>query len=92
VAAHWITADQLNPLTIDWAQGTELCKPALTHRVIDRILSHQGEFVVIVQKFEINSLYDHLDPLPSTDHYAVVRAVRKHLTRTDETLFFELYE
>jgi len=47
--------------------------------------------IVIVQKVDANVLANDFAPLPDSDHYAVVRYVRRNLTKLDETRFFELY-
>ncbi len=91
LAAYWVTAPDVNPLPIDWAQSIELNDRALVDRVIDAIAQRRGALIVIVQKVDANVLASGFTPLPDSDHYAVVRHVRRTLVKIDETAFFELY-
>jgi hypothetical protein len=91
LAAYWVTAPDVNPLPIDWTQSIELNDRALVERVIDAIARRRGALVVIVQKVDANVLAGGSTPLPDSDHYAVVRHVRRTLVKVDETAFFELY-
>ncbi len=91
LAGYWVCSPQPNPLPIDWVQGTELCKPDLTRRVTDYILSHKGKECVIVQKVRADRLKFGFEELPINDHYEVVRFVKQHLSLKDTTAYFEIY-
>ena len=64
---------------------------ALVERVTDAIARRRGALTVIVQKVDANVLAGGFTPLPDSDHYAVVRHVRRTMVKVDETAFFELY-
>lgn len=92
VGAHWVQADQTNPLPIDWAQGIELNDPAVLDRVLRAIDDHAGGCTFIVQK--VNSVELAWDFVPLHDpagYHAAAGYVRDHFTRVAQTPYFELY-
>jgi hypothetical protein len=55
------------------------------------LAAKRGDVIVIVQKVEAFDLADGFRPLDE-DQYEVVKYVRTHFRKTDETEYFELYE
>jgi len=92
VAGYWARSQRTNPLPVDWAQGTELASRPLVDRVTQTLEAGRGDIAVIAQKVEASLLADGFVPLRDSDHYAVVRFVRDHFTKTAETEFFDIYE
>lgn len=88
-AGWWVKSPQTNPISIDWAQGTELGKPELNERVIRELESIRHNNIVIVQKVEANDLSNGFTPLG--DQYVVVEYIKNHFVKVYETSFFELY-
>lgn len=88
-AGWWVKSSQTNPMSIDWAQGTELGKSELNRRVIRELESIRYNNIVIVQKVEANDLSNGFTPL--SDQYVVVEYVKNHFVKVYETSFFELY-
>ena len=91
VAGYWVQSSQTNPLLIDWPWPVELSNQYLTDRVTNDLAANRGEVVVIVQKVDAFDLADGFIPLDE-DQYPVVKYVREHFRKTNETEFFELYE
>jgi hypothetical protein len=91
VAGYWVQSRQTNPLPIDWPWPVELSNQYLTDRVTSELAAKRGDVIVIVQKVEAFDLADGFRPLDE-DQYEVVKYVRTHFRKTDETEFFELYE
>jgi hypothetical protein len=91
VAGYWVQSGQTNPLLIDWPWPVELSNQYLTDRVTNDLAAKRGGVVVIVQKVDAFDLADGFIPLDE-DHYPVVKYVREHFRKTNETEFFELYE
>ena len=89
-AAFWITAEQANPLPIDWAQGIELSQPALISRVTDSLRLHADQQVVILEKFDPAWLAYERVPIDDPGFYGIVDYVRAHSVMLSETEFFEL--
>ena len=89
-AAYWITAEQANPLPIDWAQGIELSQPALMSRVTDSLRLHADQQVVILEKFDPAWLAYERVPIEDPGFYGIVAYVRAHSSMLSETEFFEL--
>lgn len=88
-AGWWVRNAHRNPMSIDWAQGTELANPELVDRAVAELELARASNVVIVQKAEADALAGGFTPL--RDRYAVVRYVRRHFRKIDETPLFELY-
>jgi len=88
-AGWWGASPQANPLPIDWTLGTELNKPELVIRVIQKLESMRNTNTVIVQKVESGNLSNEFISLYD---YAVVDYVRLHFLKVYETSFFELYK
>jgi hypothetical protein len=91
VAGYWVQSNQMNPLLIDWPWPVELSNQYLTNRVIDDLVAKRGEVIVIVQKVDAFDLADGFVTLDE-DQYPVVKYVREHFRKIDETEFFDLYE
>jgi hypothetical protein len=91
VAGYWVQSGQTNPLLIDWPWPVELNNQYLTDRVTNDLAAKRGGVVVIVQKVDAFDLADGFIPLDE-DNYPVVKYVREHFRKTNETEFFELYE
>jgi hypothetical protein len=91
VAGYWVQSGQTNPLLIDWPWPVELSNQYLTDRVTNDLAAKRGGVVVIVQKVDAFDLADGFILLDE-DHYPVVKYVREHFRKTNETEFFELYE
>jgi hypothetical protein len=93
VAAHWVKAEQRNPLPVDWTQGTELSTAALTDRIVKSLDQQRSQQVVIVQKVKADELASGFVELKTEDrHYAVVTYVRTHFEKIGETRYFDLYK
>jgi len=88
---YWVQAQQTNPLPVDWPQPVELSNQYLVDRVTKDLETKRGETTIIVQKVQAFDLADGFAPLDD-DQYEVVKYVRAHFSKTDETEFFELYE
>ena len=86
---YWVKSEMVNPLPIDWPQGTELNTQELVNRVTQKMEDIRDTNVIIVQKYEANALADGFVPL--SDSYTVVAYVREHFTKVEETKFFEIY-
>ena len=86
---YWVKSEMVNPLPIDWPQGTELNTQELVNRVTQKMGDIRDTNVIIVQKYEANALADGFVPL--SDSYTVVAYVREHFTKVAETKFFEIY-
>ena len=91
VAGYWVQSRQMNPLLVDWPWPVELSNQYLTDRVTSDLAAKRGEVIVLVQKVDAFDLADGFTPLDE-DQYPVVKYVRTHFSKTDETEFFELYE
>src|ERR671932_631526 len=91
VAGYWVQSGQTNPLLIDWPWPVELNNQYLADRVTNDLAAKRGGVVVIVQKVDAFDLADGFIPLDE-DNYPVVKYVREHFRKTNETEFFELYE
>jgi hypothetical protein len=91
VAGYWVQSRQMNPLLVDWPWPVELSNQYLTDRVTSDLATKRGEVIVLVQKVDAFDLADGFTPLDE-DQYPVVKYVRTHFSKTDETEFFELYE
>ena len=91
VAGYWVQSRQMNPLLVDWPWPVELSNQYLTDRVTSDLTAKRGEVTVLVQKVDAFDLADGFTPLDE-DQYPVVKYVRTHFSKTDETEFFELYE
>jgi hypothetical protein len=91
LAAYWVKAKQQNPLPAVWPQADELSSKVLMTRFIDAMEARRANTVFIVQKVEAKDLARGFVPLPNSDYYEVVRYVRTHFTKTQETDYFELY-
>ena len=91
VAAYWVKATQANPLPAVWPHTDELSSGPLMQRFVDAMEARRGNTVFIVQKVEAKDLARGFVPLPNSDYYEVVRYVRTHFQKTQETDYFELY-
>ena len=91
-AGYWVKSRQPNPISIDWVQGTELNNPLLLDRIVADLESRRGDLIIITQKVRASTLALGFDPLPETNHYAIVVYVRSHFKKFAETRFFELYK
>jgi hypothetical protein len=91
VAAYWVNATQENPLPAVWPQASELSSEVLMKRFIDSMEARKTNTVFIVQKVEAKDLASGFVPLANSDYYEVVRYVRTHFQKTQETSYFELY-
>jgi hypothetical protein len=91
VAAYWVNATQENPLPAVWPHAVELSSEVLKKRFIDSMEARRTNTVFIVQKVEAKDLASGFVPLANSDYYEVVRYVRTHFQKTQETSYFELY-
>lgn len=85
----WVKSPQLDPLSIDWPQDTELSNPEVYNRVIEDLENHKGKIIVIVQKYEASTLNNSFIYL---NEYKIVGYVHCHFTKIGETKYFELYQ
>jgi len=91
-AGYWVKAKQVNPLPIDWAQGTELCTPELLQRVTDAIEKQRDSTYVLVQNVLAWRLREEYIPQLENKYYGVVKYVHTHLNKVGETRLFEIYK
>ena len=101
MAAHWITAEQTNPLPIDWAQGRELHKKEVYERFLAELESWRGNIYILLQKVRAVNLDSGFIDFPKeelfptwtkAEYYKVWTYVRDHFTKVDETELFTVYE
>jgi len=90
-AAHWVTAEQSNPLPVIWAQSVELANDAMVSQVTDSLDEQKGTLTVIVQKYRVDSLAIQRTELNTPERYRVVEYVRNNFSRVAETEYFDIY-
>lgn len=91
LAGYWVKSTQVNPLPIDWAQGTELNQQELVDRVIRSLKNQRGDIIILVQKVNASTLAAGFVPIPDNDYFAIVRYVRTNFIEFNQTEFFDLY-
>lgn len=89
-AGYWAKSPFINPLPIDWPQGIELNNQQLIDRVVNELESKRESNIVIVQRYEAESLANGKTPL--TDQNDVVDYVQNHFSKIIETEYFILYQ
>jgi hypothetical protein len=91
--AYWVRAAQRNPVSIDWAQSTELNTPALKARVIGDLEALRGHGCIVAQKVAAGPFAESATPVAADDsYYFVLSYVRTHFRRTGGTRWFDVYE
>ncbi len=88
-AITWAMSEQPNPISLDWPSNTELANEELVNKIANELRTQRGQIVVIVQKYEANSLALGFKRL---SRYKIVDFVKKNFNKTGETVYFELYE
>jgi hypothetical protein len=92
VAAYWIQSPQKNPLPADWPhEKYELKNPTVMKRFIEALESKRNSTIFIVQKVSAATLAEGFIPLEDSDYHEVLNYIRTHFTKTQETVYFELY-
>lgn len=93
VAAYWVQAPKQNPLPVIWPhEKYELQPPASLNRFIDAIESKRSNTIFIVQKVSAANLANGFTTLEDSDYHEVLQYIHTHLTKIQETDYFELYE
>lgn len=92
-AAYWVKATELNPLSIDWMQKTELPNSELYNRIIEELNTQRNSEIEIVSKYWPEKLATEFTPIQNDDKfYSIVGYIRKNFSKIKETKYFELYK
>jgi hypothetical protein len=90
-AGYWVKAGQLNPISIDWPNWTELGNDKLLHRAERDLGQEKGRLTILMEKVAVEDLATEFHPLLEK-HYPILPYVHEHFQKVDETKFFDILE